>query len=110
MIRTLRATALLIALFGMPAAVAAGSPHDLWIKAKCALCHGEDGAGNTPQGKQTHTPDLRSHEVQKHTDAELTEIIAHGHAHMPSFQGGLKPEQVALLVQYIRSVGTAKER
>ena len=34
--------------------------------AKCAVCHGADGAG-----KLKGTPDLRSAEVQKKSDAEL---------------------------------------
>jgi cytochrome c553 len=87
---------------------AADTPHAMWLKAKCALCHGEDGAGNTPEGKRMGVPDMRSATVQKRTDAELTQIIAKGHVRMPSFKTQLKPEQIPLLVQYIRSIAEPK--
>jgi mono/diheme cytochrome c family protein len=82
--------------------------HKAWLESKCALCHGEDGAGNTTQGKRTQVPDLRGKEVQKLTDAKLTKKIVDGHARMPSFKERLTNEQVKLLVAYIRRIGTSK--
>ena len=84
------------------------APHQTWLKAKCALCHGEDGAGNTPQGKSKGVPDIRSDEVQKRTDAELTQLIVQGHGRMVSFKNRVKPEQIPLLVRYIRSIAKPK--
>lgn len=89
-------------------AQAADTPRTTWIKAKCAVCHGEDGAGNTRQGKETHAPDLRRPETQKLTDAELRALIEKGHAHMPSFKTALTNEQVTALVYYIRSLAPKK--
>ena len=49
------------------------------FKSNCASCHGTDGAG-TPLGKSMNAPDLRSAEVQKHSDAELAcELARLGH-------------------------------
>ena len=48
------------------------------FKSKCAACHGADGSGNTPAGKSMKIRDFHSAEVQKQTDAELTEIITTG--------------------------------
>ncbi len=87
---------------------AADSPHATWIKAKCAVCHGEDGSGKTPEGQQMHVPDLRSPEVQKRSDSELREIIEKGHARMPSFKAALTQDQVNLLLYYIRSLVARK--
>src|SRR5512141_3444500 len=82
------------------AAQAGNPPRIVWIKAKCALCHGQDGSGQTKQGKQTHTPDLRSADFQKISDADLRARIANGHGHMPSFRSALTTEQVSALVVY----------
>ena len=87
---------------------AAESPRTTWIKAKCAVCHGENGAGNTRQGKDTHAPDLRRPEIQKLSDPELRALIEKGHAHMPSFKTALTNEQVTLLLYYIRSLAPKK--
>ena len=86
------------------AAFAAETPHEAWIKAKCAVCHGEDGSGNTPEGKRRGAPDLRGPEIQKHTDAELYDMIVSGHGKMPAFRGQITKERAAMLVTYIRSL------
>ncbi len=83
---------------------AAETPHSMWIRAKCAVCHGDDGSGNTPQGRQRHVPDLRSPEVQKLTNAELVETIEKGHGGMPSFKVELTRQQIDLLVMFIRGI------
>ena len=40
------------------------------FKAKCASCHGPDGAGATAVGKAMKVRDLRSAEVQKQSDTD----------------------------------------
>lgn len=75
------------------------------FKSKCALCHGEDGSGGTPSGRALKAKDLRSDEVQKNTDAELTEVITKGRNKMPAFGQKLKPDQIQQLVGYIRHLG-----
>src|SRR3982751_4305588 len=47
-------------------------------KTKCVACHGSDGGGNTPMGQRMKVRDLRSSEVQKQTDDELSAIITNG--------------------------------
>lgn len=105
--RIMRKTAAVVLgtlLLGASAAPAAETPKTTWLRAKCALCHGEDGSGNTPEGKKRNVPDLRSEAIQKLSDAELTKLIREGHAKMPSFQVQLNAEQVAAIVQYVRSL------
>ena len=75
------------------------------FKSKCVMCHGEDGSGNTPSGKALKAKDLRSDEVQKNSDAELTEVITKGRSKMPAFGQKLKPDQIQQLVAYIRHLG-----
>ena len=88
-------------------AQAQSSPTDgaALFKAKCAMCHGPDGAGNTPMGKKLSVRDLRSAEVQKQPDADLMHVIAQGKAKMPAFGKSLNEDQIKLLVTYIRELG-----
>jgi mono/diheme cytochrome c family protein len=71
-------------------------------KAKCAACHGPDGKGETATGKAMKVKDLASEEVQKLSDADLTDAISKGKGKMPPYKT-LTPEQVKGLVAYIRS-------
>jgi cytochrome c6 len=77
-------------------------------KANCELCHGADGSGDTAPGKSMHAKDLRSDEVQKETDAALTEVITKGRGKMPAFGTKIKPDGVQQLVSYIRSLAAKK--
>lgn len=72
------------------------------FKSKCALCHSEDGSGNSPAGKAMKAKDLRSDDTQKKSDAELTQTISAGRNKMPPFGQKLKPDQIQQLVAYIR--------
>src|ERR1700721_2884136 len=74
------------------------------FKAKCAMCHGADGAGSTPTGKALKVRDLGSADVQGQTDAQLTEIITSGKDKMPAYKGKFTDDQIRGLVVYIRSL------
>ena len=75
-------------------------------KAKCAMCHGPDGKG-TPMGVKMGARDFTSADVQKQTDAQLTDAIAKGKGKMPAYDGKLKDTEIKDLVAYIR--GLAKK-
>ena len=92
---------ILVAAWTMPC-FAEETPGTLWVTAKCALCHGEDGRGNTPSGKQMNVRDLRADEIQKKSDEELSKTVSGGHKKMPSFRNRLTAEQVSKLVSYVR--------
>lgn len=85
---------------------AAGAPasagQDLF-KAKCAMCHGADGSGRTPMGERLKIPDLRSHDVQKHTDDQLASVIRDGDPPMPAYKA-LSSAEIHQLIVYIRSL------
>jgi len=73
------------------------------FKSKCAGCHAADGTGS-PTGKKMGAHDFTSAEVQKMSDAELTDIITNGkNKKMPQY-GSLKPEEIKGLVAYIRTL------
>ena len=73
-------------------------------KAKCALCHGADGKGQTPVGKSMKLRDLTSADVQKMTDAELTKIIEDGKNKMQPFKGKLTGDEIAAVVKALRAM------
>jgi cytochrome c6 len=73
-------------------------------KAKCAMCHGADGKGSA-MGQKMGTHDFTSADVQKETDAQLTEIIAKGKGKMPKYEEKLKDPEIKDLVTYIRTLG-----
>ncbi len=77
-------------------------------KAKCAMCHGPDGKGQTPAGKKMGAIDLTTPEVQKATDKELADIIANGKNKMPGNAKSLKPDEIKELVEYIRDLAKKK--
>src|SRR5271169_5715856 len=72
-------------------------------KAKCAMCHGPDGKGSAT-GVKMGVHDFTSDDVQKQTDAQLTETITKGKGKMPAYDGKLKDTEIKDLVAYIRSL------
>src|ERR1700694_4252599 len=70
-------------------------------KGKCAMCHGPDGAGATATGKAMKVRDLRSADVQKQTDKEMTTIVTDGKNKMPAYKGKLTDAEIAAVVKYI---------
>jgi mono/diheme cytochrome c family protein len=72
-------------------------------KAKCAACHGGDGSGTTTVGKSLKVRDLRSPDVQKLSDTELTKVIADGKGKMPAYAAKLSAAQIESLVAAIRA-------
>lgn len=74
------------------------------FKAKCAVCHGADGSGSTAVGKSMKLRDLRSADVQKQTNEELTAIITNGKGGMPAYKDKLTGDQIKQLVAHIRDL------
>ena len=78
-------------------------------KSKCATCHGPDGTGNVPTGKSLGVTDLTSGDVQKQTDAQLTDSIANGKGKkMPAYKGKITDDQIKGLVGYLRELAKKK--
>jgi cytochrome c6 len=86
---------------------AAKSPGANTFRTKCILCHGADGMGKTPLGKQLQAANLGSKEVQKLSDAELHKIIHDGQANMPAFADQLSDSEIDQVIKYVRHFGKA---
>lgn len=73
-------------------------------KAKCAMCHGADGTGNTPVGKSMKLRSLKSPEDIKATDAELFKDTKSGVGKMQGYAGKLTDAQITDVVAWIRTL------
>jgi len=95
---------LVIIVVALAAAAQGNQAGAALYKKDCAMCHGPDGTGSSPMGKKLGVRDLKSPEVQKQTDAQLTEVIAKGKAKMPAYGEKLKPAEIKDLVAYIHEL------
>lgn len=77
------------------------------FKSKCMVCHGSDGTGNTPLGKQLQAANFHSKQVQERSDAELRKIVHDGQANMPPFADQLSDGEIVQVVKYVRQLGKA---
>src|ERR1041385_2700654 len=100
MLRKVTTISLLVLLGLMATAFASDGP--AIYKAKCALCHGANGGGDTPSGKAMKVKDLRSDSVQKQTDLELTKVISGGKGKMPPYGKQLSNDDIKPLIAYTR--------
>lgn len=90
------ATVLAVVL-SLPLSLHAQNAAETLYKAKCAMCHGADGA-------KAAGHDLSGAAVQKESDADLASVITNGKPpKMPAYKS-LKPEEVSGLVAYIRTL------
>lgn len=97
---------ILIASFAVPAL--AQNNGEQIFKARCAMCHGQDGLANTPVPKMMQVPSFKSPAVMKHTEAQLVAITENGKGKMPAFKGKLSHAEVEQVVSYIRSLQRKK--
>ena len=98
MTRTLTCSLLLAVALPM-AAFADGAA---LYKTKCAPCHGADGSGQTPVGKNLKVRDLRSPEVQQLSDAEIMKVLSAGKGKMPASK--LSADDVKAVIGFIRTL------
>jgi Cytochrome c, mono- and diheme variants len=81
--------------------MAAGPDAAATFKSKCAMCHGPDGAGQTPSGKMMKVRDLRSAEVQKQGEKALEATVTNGKGKMPAFKTKLSEAEIDSLVKLV---------
>lgn len=101
--KTLKTAAGLLAILLIAPAMSAGDDTAALYKGKCAMCHGEKGAGDTTMGKKLGLKSLGSAEVQKKTDAELSKVITDGKGKMPAYGAKLTADQIKGLVAHLRT-------
>ena len=93
-------TCSLLLAFALPSAALADGT--AIYKTKCTPCHGADGSGQTPLGKNLKVRDLRSAEVQKLSDADITKVLSAGKGKMPPSK--LAADDIKSVVAHIRTL------
>ena len=73
-------------------------------KAKCTMCHGADGSGNTPAGKSMKALPFTSPDLVKASDADLIAATKNGKGKMPAYSGKLTDGQIKDVIAYIRTL------
>ena len=109
-------TAVALGVFGViatagVAAFAGQSEHpSALFKEYCAKCHGEDGTGNTPKGKQLKARDFTDAQWQSEkNDSDLIKTVTRGGEEMPAFGKKLAKEQIESLIKDdVRGFGKRK--
>jgi mono/diheme cytochrome c family protein len=94
----------ILCFLALSTAAQAQSDPAKFFKTNCTLCHSPDGSGDSATGRAMHAKDLRSEEVQKQSDAALSEVIAKGRGKMPAFGGKIKPDDMPKMIAFIRSL------
>lgn len=82
----------------------AQQPGQATYQAKCAMCHGADGTGNTPVGKAMKVNSFKSDDDVKATDAALIAVTTNGKGKMPAYSGKLTDAEIKDVVAYIRTL------
>ena len=93
----------LVVLFASVTGLAQSSGADTY-KAKCQMCHGADGMGNTPAGKAMKARPFNAPDVLKESDTDLIAVIKNGKNKMPAFTGKLSDAQITTVVAYIHTL------
>ena len=94
----------------IPVFASAATGEELWKK-NCAMCHGQDGTGQTMMGKKLGLKDYTDPAVQAtFSDEEIATAIKEGMKNeagkklMPSFAAKIAEEDIPGLVAYVRSL------
>ena len=75
------------------------------FRANCAKCHGEDGKGQTEEGKKKGARDLSNAKWQATiSDERMIKSITRGRDMMPAWGKALTPEQIKELVKEVRAL------
>ena len=78
-----------------------------WKKGLCKSCHGVDGSGDTPVGRNLGAKDLRSEGAQSLTDQQIEAQVRDGKNEMPSYEGVFNAEEIKAVVRYVRLLAQA---
>lgn len=79
---------------------------------KCQVCHGIKGKGDGPVASALKPPPAdftSSQPMDSLTNEDLLETISKGRGSMPAFAEVLKPEEIAAVIEYVRSLGDQEE-
>ena len=90
-------------LMAASASLSAEDAKDLYLS-KCAICHGQDGAGKTAKGKKLKVQDAHA-AVGKMSAEDMIKVVADGKGQdMSGYSKELSKDQIKGLVDYYRGL------
>ena len=99
----LPAAALLLVVTARP--IRAESARSENFQTHCAVCHGDDGRGQTEEGRKKKARDLTNAKWQDTIDdARIVRSITKGHDEMPAFGKKLTESEIKTLAAEVRSL------
>lgn len=106
--RVLVATGLAV-LFLPAARTARASERSENFQTYCVPCHGEDGTGNTEEGRKKGARNFTNAKWQATVDDKrLIHSVTKGHDKMPAFGKKLSEDEIKTLVKEVRSLAVTK--
>lgn len=91
--------ALVLAVTSLFATAAQAADAKATFTAKCTVCHGADGKGQSAMAKKLGVKDLT---VTKLSAAEIEAMIAKGKGKMTGFEGKLSAEEIKAVAAFVK--------
>jgi len=83
-------------------AAAQGNDGEVTYKARCAVCHGEDGV---PKSFAKGSPAFNDETWKKEKSLEaIDKVVAEGRNRMPAFRNKLTPEEIKAVSAYLKTL------
>jgi mono/diheme cytochrome c family protein len=102
--RTGRIAAIALSFLTLSASGLCQGPGADTYKAKCQMCHGADGMGQTPAGKAMKAIPFNDPQIVHKSDADLIAATKNGKGKMPAYNGKLTDAQIKDVIDYIRTL------
>jgi len=77
-------------------------------KAKCQMCHGANGEGETPVGKSLKIKPFSDPVMMKMSNTTIVNLTKNGSGKLPAFKDKLTDAQVKEVVEYIHELQKKK--
>jgi len=103
-----KSVTLALALFAGGAICWAQSGGEATYKAKCQMCHGANGDGETPAGKAMKVKPFSDPVMIKMSDTTIVNLTKNGSGKMPAFKDKLTDTQLKEVVEYIHELQKKK--
>lgn len=108
-VKAIAVVVMLILVLGLVPVLTAGVAAEVdapaVYKAKCRMCHGDSGKGDTAAGKKMLVADLTSSDW-KHGkgQAEVEKLIREGSGKMPKYASKLTDDEIVAVAKYFREL------
>ena len=100
--RTLSILALLVAVMAVAAPAMAAEDGAALYKAKCSMCHSENGVAKKMAEPSANFNDPKFQE--SHSVDDIAKIITDGKGKMKGFKDKLTPEQIAAIASHVKTL------